>query len=771
VFSVDRAPDKSTLPDTVVDQLLEDSWESRERRGSRRELTVEATAAILFGCAAGGLLFLSGAAGALRPSTACLLIATYAVVARVEFPWGTGHVVPTQLVLLPMLVLLPPGAVPAAVAAGLVLSAVPDWVRAPLAGRRVLTAVPDAWHAVGPAAVLLAAGSPHVGTHQIPLMAAALAACFMVDLASSLTRLCLAGIVADWTAQPRVIAAVWVVDACLAPIGFLVALSARHHPITVLVVLPLALLLLLLAKDRNKRIDQAHARLKLVERERERLRAAVARLGDAFEAKLELEALLTILLHGSLDAVGAACGRLTLSGLADWADLTLGDAAGLRVLLELPAGSQATSGALTLAGESVWTMCVPMRILGPREVTGTLSFARPTHAFEAQDIATVAELVAKAQLAAAEILHHNELREAVLTDALTGLGNRRRLTGDLSRTFERAADGHRAMLLLFDLDGFKHYNDTFGHLAGDALLARMGTKLKDAVAPSGAAYRLGGDEFCARIDLDGAVPGELIARASAALCESGAQFSVRGSLGVVLLPDEAESPEAAIQLADERMYANKRGRPRTAHSRTKSVLLETLQAMEPELDAEAELVSELTTRVSQRLGLTGDELGAVARAAQLHCVGKVGIPDTILNKPGPLTREEWEFVHQHTLVGERLLSSSPSLRPVAVLVRARHERWDGRGYPDGLAGDAIPLGSRIVAVCDAYGAMISERPYRLALSHEAACEELRAGAGTQFDPAVVEAFLHEVELAARERQRDPVHEAAEHVQALIGSAL
>jgi HD-GYP domain-containing protein (c-di-GMP phosphodiesterase class II) len=219
------------------------------------------------------------------------------------------------------------------------------------------------------------------------------------------------------------------------------------------------------------------------------------------------------------------------------------------------------------------------------------------------------------------------------------------------------------------------------------------------------------------------------------------------------------------------MYANKRGRPRTAHSRTKSVLLETLQAMEPELDAEAELVSELTTRVSQRLGLTGDELGAVARAAQLHCVGKVGIPDTILNKPGPLTREEWEFVHQHTLVGERLLSSSPSLRPVAVLVRARHERWDGRGYPDGLAGDAIPLGSRIVAVCDAYGAMISERPYRLALSHEAACEELRAGAGTQFDPAVVEAFLHEVELAAQERRRDPVHEAAEHVQALIGSAL
>jgi diguanylate cyclase (GGDEF)-like protein len=766
---MDRDIHHATRPDTVVDQLLEDSWESRARRGSRRELTVEAVAAILFGCVAAALLVLNGGASGLRLGTACLLIATYAVVARVEFPWGTGHVVPTQLVLVPMLVLLPPGAVPAAVAAGLVLSALPDWARARVAGRRVLSAVPDAWHAVGPAAVLLAAGSPRIGAGQIPLMVAALAACCLVDLASSLTRLWLAGIVADWTAQPRVIAAVWVVDACLAPFGFLAAVSARHQPLDTLVVLPLALLLWLLAKDRSKRIDQAHARLKLVERQRARLRAAVGRLGDAFAAKLELGALLGTLLHGSLDAVGAVSGRLALTGLAGWNDLHVGDAGGVEVLKASAGVSEAPSGPTAVADHNVWTMSIPVRILGPKAVTGTLSFARRTHAFEAEDVATVSELVAKAQLAAGEILSHHELREQVLTDALTGLGNRRRLTNELSQTFERAAEGHRAMLLLFDLDGFKCYNDTFGHLAGDALLARMGTKLKDAVAPSGAAYRLGGDEFCARVDLDGGVPDELIARASAALCESGAQFSVRGSLGVVLLPDEADTPEAAIQLADERMYANKRRRPRTAQSRTKSVLLETLHAMEPGLDAEAELVSELATRVSRRLGLGGDDLDFVARAAQLHCVGKVGIPDTILDKPGPLTRSEWEFVRQHTLVGERLLSASSSLRPVAVLVRARHERWDGRGYPDGRAGDAIPLGSRIVAVCDAYGAMISERPYRAALSHAAACQELRAGAGTQFDPAVVEAFLCEVELAARERLRDPVHDAAEHVRSLLGS--
>jgi diguanylate cyclase (GGDEF)-like protein len=768
---MDRDNDNVARPDTVVDRLLEDSWESRELRASRRELTVDAAAAILFGCVASALLVLGGTASAVPLGTACLLIATYAAVARVEFPVGAGHAIPTVLVLVPMLVLMPPGAVPVIVAAGLVLSALPEWVRGRGrgGGRRALSAVPDAWHAVGPAAVLLAAGSPHIGEAQIPLVAAALAAGCLVDLVASLTRLRLAGTVLDWRVQPRVIATVWVVDACLAPLGFLAAIGARHHAVAVLVVLPLALLLWLLARDRNKRIDQAHARLKLVEHERARLRAAVGRLGDAFAAKLELEALLGTLLHGSLEAIDAFSGRLALTGLGGWSDLRVGEDAGVSLLEASPGVTEAPGGRTALGDDEVWTITIPMQIPGPKGAVGTLSFARRTHPFEAEDVATVSELVAKAQVAAGEILGHHELREQVLTDALTGLGNRRRLTTDLSDTFERAAAGHRAMLLLFDLDGFKSYNDTFGHLAGDALLGRMGTKLKEAVAPAGAAYRLGGDEFCARIDLDGGAPDQLLARASAALCETGPQFSVRGSLGVVVLPDEADTPERAIQLADERMYANKRGRGRGRGTTTKDVLLQTMQAMQPELDAQAGLVGEFATRVSRRLGLSGEQLDEVTRAAQLHCVGKVGIPDTILNKPGPLSRDEWEYMRQHTIVGERLLSTSPAMRPVATLVRASHERWDGSGYPDALAADNIPLGSRIVAVCDAYGAMISERPYRPALSHEDACRELRAGAGTQFDPTVVEAFLSEMELAAQERLRDPVHDAAEHVRALLGS--
>ena len=154
-------------------------------------------------------------------------------------------------------------------------------------------------------------------------------------------------------------------------------------------------------------------------------------------------------------------------------------------------------------------------------------------------------------------------------------------------------------------------------------------------------------------------------------------------------------------------------------------------------------MAELAVGVARRFGMTAEAVDEVARAAELHDVGKVGVPDAILNKPGPLDPREWEFMRQHTILGERILNAATALRPVARLVRSSHERWDGTGYPDQLKGTEIPHGSRIVAVCDAYEAMTADRTYRPALSPAAATEELRSGAGTQFDPEVVEAFLEE----------------------------
>ena len=151
-------------------------------------------------------------------------------------------------------------------------------------------------------------------------------------------------------------------------------------------------------------------------------------------------------------------------------------------------------------------------------------------------------------------------------------------------------------------------------------------------------------------------------------------------------------------------------------------------------------MARLAQLVGEDLGLDNEERDVVVRAAELHDIGKMAMPDSILRKPGPLSESEWEIMRRHTVVGERILSSVPALGPVATVVRSTHERIDGEGYPDGLAGEQIPLGSRIVFVCDAYNAMRTERAYDSAHTHQDAVAELRRCAGTKFDPVVVEAL-------------------------------
>jgi diguanylate cyclase (GGDEF)-like protein len=340
------------------------------------------------------------------------------------------------------------------------------------------------------------------------------------------------------------------------------------------------------------------------------------------------------------------------------------------------------------------------------------------------------------------ILQAQERLELASTDPLTLLGNRRKLAGDLARRLEGVSAAEPLGLMVFDLDGFKAYNDTFGHMAGDALLARTGHKLAEIVSPGGTAYRLGGDEFCVLLDV---APDDLpaaVARVGEALREDGETFSIAASGGAVVLPQEASTPEYALQLADERMYMRKEDRgPSGAHEQTRNVLLRIMQAKQPGLSDHTSHVSQMAVSVGRRLELDAERLDELARAADLHDIGKVGIPDAILDKPSTLDHEEWDLVRQHTLIGERILSAAPALRPVARIVRASHERWDGCGYPDGLAGEAIPLGARIVAVCDAYDAMVSDRCYRPGRSPQGAREELIREAGHQFDPSVVSAVL------------------------------
>jgi diguanylate cyclase (GGDEF)-like protein len=371
------------------------------------------------------------------------------------------------------------------------------------------------------------------------------------------------------------------------------------------------------------------------------------------------------------------------------------------------------------------------------------------HLTDAAVVLALAALVAVAARGALtyrenlELLRRSE-RDA-LTDALTGLGNRRRLMDDIDAAIVEAQAGHAQTLLFFDLDGFKGYNDSFGHNAGDALLHRLGHALNDAVTGSGGAYRLGGDEFCVLIH-DAVTPGSpLVVAVAAALSERGEGFEIGASLGLVNLPGDARNATLALQLADERMYAQKGTRRSSAKRQTRDILLQVLGERQPDLLQHTDHVAGHAAATARQLGLTGELVDEVARAAELHDIGKIAIPDTVLDKPGPLDDGEWALMRQHTVIGERILLAAPALKPVAALVRASHERWDGGGYPDRLAGEQIPLGARIVAVCDAYDAMTADRSYRAGMPPAAAVAELRRCAGDQFDPAVVDAFIAAIE--------------------------
>jgi two-component system cell cycle response regulator len=356
-------------------------------------------------------------------------------------------------------------------------------------------------------------------------------------------------------------------------------------------------------------------------------------------------------------------------------------------------------------------------------------------------LAALTLLLATARMALAfgdnqRLLSHS--REEAMTDALTGLRNRRALMRDLERTIAAATAADPHSVILLDLDGFKLYNDTFGHPAGDALLARLGDRLAEAMEPHGRSYRLGGDEFCALVRIGSLGVAPLKGLAEAALTESGEGFKVTASSGACVIPVEADNPSEALQIADRRMYARKGGDRASVTRQARDVLLKALHEREPELHDHLHGVAELALEVGQQLGMDSEQLDELARASELHDIGKVAIPDAILNKPGPLTEEEWGFMRRHTLIGERILGAAPALRPVAKLVRSSHERWDGSGYPDGLAGEEIPLGARVVAVCDAYHAMVSPRPYRPAKAPAEALAELHRCAGEQFDPGVVD---------------------------------
>ncbi|MEO8458778.1 MAG: HD domain-containing phosphohydrolase [Chloroflexota bacterium] len=360
-----------------------------------------------------------------------------------------------------------------------------------------------------------------------------------------------------------------------------------------------------------------------------------------------------------------------------------------------------------------------------------------------------------------------DARAQAATDPLTGLGNHRSFHKRVQDEVAAAAAGDVTFgVVMMDLDGFKEVNDSLGHLAGDQLLREVAHAMIQVVG-SANAYRYGGDEFAVLLPNSDHQTSMTVAEslkcAFREIHHPGAG-RVAASFGVASFPESAATPQELVYRADMAMYlAKSSGKDRVAnwsdlasasanapadYSSARrgqpamvTSLCVALEAKDPSTRAHTDRCARYSTELGEELGLGRQQIADLKLAALLHDIGKVVVPDNILQKPGPLSSEEMDIMRHHSLHGASILSQVSVASGAVPSIHHHHEHFDGSGYPDGLAGEAIPIGARILAVTDAFDAMTSDRPYRSAISIGEAVAELRRCSGSQFDAVVVDAFV------------------------------
>ncbi len=328
-------------------------------------------------------------------------------------------------------------------------------------------------------------------------------------------------------------------------------------------------------------------------------------------------------------------------------------------------------------------------------------------------------------------------------DSLTALYNRRYVEERILKIEE--LETYPLSVILGDINGLKMVNDVLGHAEGDRFLIEGSKILVSACRPSDVVARWGGDEFLLLLPGADAAEAERVCQTIREECAklSAVHMNLSISLGYAVRKDGAEAVAKTINTAEEVMYTQKLLDSRSYRNAILESFRKTLFEKSHETEEHAHRLMQLCRRMGEAMNLPQTVLQELELLGVLHDVGKIGVPDSILNKPGKLNADEWVIMKKHAEIGCRITQSIPEFVRISDYILSHHERWDGSGYPRGLSGDAIPLPSRILCIVDAYDAMTSERAYRKPMSQEAALQELSANAGTQFDPNLVRLFIEQ----------------------------